>query len=75
MDWLGTREDHLRIVEFAYNIGYQSTIGMTPFDVYARSCRSPSCLLGNRDPMLVGLKMIKEIIKIVDLVKKSMKEA
>ena len=44
LDCQGSWEDHLPLVEFAYNNSYQSTIGMAPFEaLYGRPCRSPSC--------------------------------
>ena len=37
-------EQHLPLVEFAYNNSFQSSIGMAPFeDLYGRPCRSPVC--------------------------------
>ena len=37
-------DDHLPLVEFAYNNSYHSSIGMTPFEaLYGRNCRSPLC--------------------------------
>ncbi|GFZ18567.1 hypothetical protein Acr_27g0003060 [Actinidia rufa] len=39
-----TWEDHLHLVEFAYNNSYQASIGTAPFEVlYGRPCRSPVC--------------------------------
>ena len=32
LDFGGTWEDHLPLVEFAYNNSYQATIGMAPFE-------------------------------------------
>ena len=44
LDFGGTWEDHLPLVEFAYNNSYQATIGMAPFGaLYGRPCRSPTC--------------------------------
>ncbi|XP_042467389.1 uncharacterized protein LOC122050560 [Zingiber officinale] len=43
MDFGGSWEDHLHLVEFAYNNGYHSTIQMAPFEaLYGRACRSPT---------------------------------
>ena len=44
MDWGGSWEDHIRLVEFAYNNSYQASIRMAPFEaLYGRPCRSPLC--------------------------------
>ncbi|KAL6332469.1 hypothetical protein AAG906_008497 [Vitis piasezkii] len=40
----GNWDDHLPLVEFAYNNSFQTSIGMTPFEaLYGRKCRSPIC--------------------------------
>ncbi|XP_042455215.1 uncharacterized protein LOC122039855 [Zingiber officinale] len=67
MDFGGSWEDHLHLVEFAYNNSYHSAIQMAPFEaLYGRACRSPtlwdevgeSSVLGpqriQRDAELVG---------------------
>ena len=44
LDFSGSWDDHLPLVEFAYNNSYQSTIGMPPYEaLYGRKCRSPLC--------------------------------
>src|SRR4051812_26347426 len=44
MDFGGSWEDHLHLVEFAYNNSYQASIGMAPYEaLYGRPCRSPLC--------------------------------
>lgn len=49
---------------------------MTPFEaLYRKLCHSLSCWLDNRDLVLVGPKISEKTIKIVDLIKKRMKEA
>ena len=49
---------------------------MTPFEaLYGRPCRSPSCWLDTRDPILIGPELIEETVKHVELIKKRMKEA
>ena len=76
LDWQGSWEDHLPLVEFAYNNSFQSTIGMAPFvALYGRPCRSPSHWLDRKDPVIVGPEMIDETVKIVNLIRKRMKEA
>lgn len=75
-DWQSSWEDHLPLVEFANNNSYQSTMGTRPFDaLYDRPCCSQSCWLDNRDQVLVGPKMIEDAVNILNLIKKTMKEA
>ena len=42
MEWQGSWDDHLDLIEFSYNNSYQPTIQMAPFEaLYGRCCRSP----------------------------------
>ena len=44
LDFKGSWEDHLYMVEFAYKNSYQASIKMVPFEaLYGRKCRSPLC--------------------------------
>ncbi|WP_340057485.1 hypothetical protein, partial [Corynebacterium parakroppenstedtii] len=44
LDFKGSWEEHLPLVEFAYNNSYQASIGMAPYEaLYGRECRSPIC--------------------------------
>lgn len=48
---------------------------MTPFEALCgRSFRSPTCLLDNKDPVLVELEIIEQTIKIAKLIGKRMKK-
>ena len=41
IDFKGSWEDHLHLVEFSYNIIYQASIKMTPLEaLYGRKCRN-----------------------------------
>ena len=43
LDFRETWEEHLPLVEFAYNNNYQASIGMAPFQaLYGRPCISPT---------------------------------
>ncbi|WMV24882.1 hypothetical protein MTR67_018267, partial [Solanum verrucosum] len=42
IDFQGNLDDHLPLIEFAYNNSYHSSIPMAPFEaLYGRRCRSP----------------------------------
>jgi hypothetical protein len=44
LSWKGSWEDHLPLLEFAYNNSYQASIGMVPDKaVYGHRCISPLC--------------------------------
>ena len=42
IDFKGNWDDHLPLIEFAYNNSYHSSIKMAPYEaLYERKCRSP----------------------------------
>ena len=74
IDFGGSWDKHLPLVEFAYNNSYQASIGMPPYEaLYGRKCRTPLCWdeVGERRLESVELieltrekvKMIRERIK------------
>ncbi|KAL0385909.1 UNVERIFIED_CONTAM: Transposon Ty3-I Gag-Pol polyprotein [Sesamum radiatum] len=45
IEFKGNWDDHLPLMEFAYNNSFHSSIGMAPYEaLYGRKCRSPICL-------------------------------
>ncbi|PKI50469.1 hypothetical protein CRG98_029152 [Punica granatum] len=44
IEFQGSWDDYLTLIEFAYNNSYQSSIGMTLYEsLYGRACRTPLC--------------------------------
>ncbi|KAL0546549.1 hypothetical protein IC582_016460 [Cucumis melo] len=44
LEFPGSWDSHLYLMEFAYNNSFQATIDMTPFEaLYGKCCRSPVC--------------------------------
>ena len=44
IEFRGNWDEHIPLMEFAYNNSYHSSIGMTPYETfYGRKCRSPVC--------------------------------
>ena len=66
LDFKGTRERHLPLIEFASNISYQASFGMTLFEaLYGRPCRSLVCWAEVGDSPLLGSEIIRETTKPV----------
>ena len=69
MEFKGSWDTHLALMEFAYNNSYQASIDMAPFEeLYGRKCRTPLCWdeVGERrlvDPELV--QITSEKVKVV----------
>ncbi|KAL0293196.1 UNVERIFIED_CONTAM: Transposon Ty3-I Gag-Pol polyprotein [Sesamum angustifolium] len=44
IEFRGNSDDHLPLMEFAYNNSFHSSVGMAPYEaLYGRKCRSPIC--------------------------------
>ena len=44
MEFSGSWDRYIPLMEFAYNNSYQFSIGMTPYEaLYGRRCRTPMC--------------------------------
>ena len=60
LDFRGSWDSILHLMEFSYNNNFQATIGMTLFEVlYGKRCRSPLCWdkVGERE--LVGPELVR----------------
>ena len=69
MDFPGSWEDHLPLVEFVYNNSYQSSIGMAPYEaLYGRPCRSPLCWAEMGETALLGPEMVQETTEKIKFV-------
>ncbi|KAD7116821.1 hypothetical protein E3N88_04089 [Mikania micrantha] len=65
IDFGGSWDDHLPLVEFSYNNSYHSSIGMPPYEaLYRRRCRTPVCW-GE-----VGQKEMGNIASVIDMAEK-----
>ena len=44
MEFLGSWDRYIPLMEFAYNNSFQSSIGIAPYEaLYGRKCRTPLC--------------------------------
>ena len=61
MDHKGSWEEHLPLVEFAYNNSYQASIQMAPFEaLYGRPCRSPICWTEVGESSITGPGLVRD---------------
>jgi ''chromo'' (CHRromatin Organisation MOdifier) domain. len=76
LDFEGSWEQYLPLVEFAYNNSHQQTIGMAPFEaLYGRPCRSPVCWLEVGENKLLGPEFIQDTSEKVALIRDRMRTA
>ena len=70
LDHKGSWEEHLPLVEFAYNNSYQASIQMAPYEaLYGRSCRSPICWTEVGESSITGPNMIRDTSEKVSLIR------
>lgn len=76
LEFKGNWDDHLPLMEFAYNNNFHSSIGMAPYEaLYGRKCRSPICwdLEGLRQ--LEGPEIVHETVEKIQVVRRHLPAA
>ena len=69
LDHKGSWEEHLPLVEFAYNNSYQASIQMSPYGpLYGRPCRSPICWTKVGESSIIGPYLIRDTSEKVSLI-------
>ena len=67
----GRWEEHLPLVEFAYNNSYQTSIQMAPYEaLYKRPCRSPVCWKEVGERTSTGPELVRDTFEKVELIRK-----
>ena len=73
LDHLGTWSDMLPLVEFTYNNGYHSSIGMASYEaLYGRRCRTPLCWQQDGESVVLGPKFLQQTTKKVKMIQDQM---
>ena len=69
LDFKGSWEEHLLLVEFTYNNSYQASIQMAPYEaLYGRPCRSPICWKEVGESSITGPDMIRDTLEKEELI-------
>ncbi|KAK8940812.1 hypothetical protein KSP39_PZI010806 [Platanthera zijinensis] len=69
-------EDHLYLVEFAYNNSYQASIQMAPFEaLYGRKCRTPLSWLETGESKLYQRQDIEDATSLVHTIRERLRIA
>ena len=70
LDNKGSWEEHLPLVEFAYNNSYQVSIQKAPYEaLYGRPCRSPICWTKVGERSITGPDLIIDTFEKVSLIR------
>ena len=70
LDHKGSWEEHLPLVEFAYNNNYQASIQMAPYEaLYGTPCRSPICWIEVGESSITGPNLIRDTSENVGFIR------
>ena len=70
IDFRGSWDDHLPLIEFSYNNSYQSSIGMAPFEVLCgRRCRCPVGWFKVGESSILDQEIIHEALRKVRVIR------
>ena len=76
IDFKGSWDDHLPLIEFAYNNSYHSNIQMASYEaLYGRRCRSPVGWFEVGEAALVGPDSVLYAMEKVQLIRDRLKTA
>ncbi|KAL0560351.1 hypothetical protein IC582_000752 [Cucumis melo] len=76
LEFPGSWDSHLHLMEFAYNNSYQATIGMAPFEaLYGKCCRSPVCWGEVGEQRLMGPELVQSTNEAIQKIRPRMHTA
>ncbi len=74
IEFEGSWDSHLPLIEFAYNNSYQSSIRMPLYEaLYGRKCRTPLCWDEVSKRKLIGPKLVQQIEEKIKLIRDRLK--
>ncbi|GKV01835.1 hypothetical protein SLEP1_g14353 [Rubroshorea leprosula] len=76
LDLKGAWDEHLPLVEFAYNNSYQASIQMAPYEaLYGRKCRSPICWDDVGERRMLGPELVQQTVEKIQLIRERLRTA
>ena len=76
LDFLGSWDMYIPLMEFAYNNSYQSSIGMALYEpLYGRRCRTPMCWTELNEHKIIGPDLVKDTEEKVQIIQQRLKAA
>ncbi|KAH0658205.1 hypothetical protein KY289_026953 [Solanum tuberosum] len=76
IDFKGNWDDHLPLIELAYNNSYHSSIQMAPYEaLYGRRCRSPIGWFEVGEEGLIGPDLVHQAMEKVKVIQERLKTA
>ena len=76
MEFSGSWDMYIPLIEFAYNNSFQSSIGMAPYEaLYGRKCRTHVCWTELNEHKLIGPDIVKDTEEKVQVIRQRLKAA
>ena len=76
MEFIGSWDRYISLIEFAYKNSYQSSIGMTPYEaLYGWRCRTPACWTKLNEHKVIGPDIVKDTEAKVQVIRQRLKAA
>ncbi|GAB2278646.1 hypothetical protein Dimus_039301 [Dionaea muscipula] len=70
LDWKGSWDDQLPLIEFSYNNSFQTSLGMASYEtLYGRRCRSPNCWFEVGKRQLLGPELVEQTNEKIALIR------
>ena len=74
LDFPGSWDRYIPLMEFAYNNGYQSSIGIAPYEaLYGKKCRTLVCWTELNKKKVIGLDIVKETEENIRVIQQRLK--
>jgi hypothetical protein len=76
LEFRGNWDEHLPLMEFAYNNSYHTSIDMAPYEaLYGRTCRTPICWSEVGERRLIGPEIVDMTTEKVKIIRQRLKTA
>ena len=76
LDFSGSWDKYIPLMEFTYNNNYQSSIGMASYEaLYGRRCRTLICWTKLDKHKIIGPDLVKDTEEKVQIIQQSLKAA
>ena len=61
LDFPGSWDRYIPLMEFSYNNSFQTSIGMAPYEaLYGRKCKTPICWTDLNEHKVIGSDIVNE---------------
>ena len=76
MEFPGSWDRYIPLMEFSYNNSYQASIGMASYEtLYGRKCRTPVCWTELNEHKMIGPNIVKDTEEKIQVIRQRLKAA